>query len=155
MSKLEPLTREEHYLSAIAGETELPADMIALTRIEKYLKKILDNGTGGGGGSGDATYWIPIVYDSSEEYFYLDFDENDFADKWGSTRGRLPIKGIYEGSTTIYFDFVSYDGANNIYLCGYAVASSLDGSMSLEGYISRFNFTKRGGRFVLDTSGGR
>ena len=48
----EPLTREEQYLSAIAGVT--PSSDIPekpLTRIEKYLNKIVENGGGGGGTS--------------------------------------------------------------------------------------------------------
>lgn len=51
----EPLTREEQYLSAIAGVT--PSSDIPekpLTRIEKYLNKIVENG-GGGGGSFEPT----------------------------------------------------------------------------------------------------
>ena len=46
----EPLTREEQYLSAIAGVT--PSSDIPekpLTRIEKYLNKIVENGSGGSG----------------------------------------------------------------------------------------------------------
>ena len=46
----EPLTREEQYLSAIAGVT--PSSDIPekpLTRIEKYLNKIVENGGGGSG----------------------------------------------------------------------------------------------------------
>ena len=45
----EPLTREEQYLSAIAGVTsssDIPEK--PLTRIEKYLNKIVENGGGGG-----------------------------------------------------------------------------------------------------------
>lgn len=51
----EPLTREERYLSAIAGVT--PSSDIPekpLTRIEKYLNRIVENG-GGGGGSFEPT----------------------------------------------------------------------------------------------------
>ena len=47
----EPLTREEEYLSAIAGVTsssDIPEE--PLTRVEKYLNKIVENGGGGGGG---------------------------------------------------------------------------------------------------------
>ena len=47
----EPETREEQYLSAIAQVT--PATQIPpkpLTRVETYLNKIVENGTGGGGG---------------------------------------------------------------------------------------------------------
>ena len=47
----EPLTREEQYLSAIAGVTsssDIPEK--PLTRIEEYLNKIVENGGGGGGG---------------------------------------------------------------------------------------------------------
>ncbi|MBP5379253.1 MAG: hypothetical protein J6Y64_06905 [Ruminococcus sp.] len=46
----EPLTREEQYLSAIAGVT--PSSDIPekpLTRIERYLNKIVENGGGGSG----------------------------------------------------------------------------------------------------------
>lgn len=46
----EPLTREEQYLSAIAGvtaSTEIPEK--PLTRVEAYLNKIVENGGGGGG----------------------------------------------------------------------------------------------------------
>ena len=49
-SEIKPITRKEMYLSAIAGETELPADMKPITREEIFLQKVLDNGTGGGGG---------------------------------------------------------------------------------------------------------
>ena len=52
----EPLTREEQYLSAIAGVTsssDIPEK--PLTRIEKYLNKIVENG-GGGGGGGTSNY---------------------------------------------------------------------------------------------------
>lgn len=51
----EPLTREEQYLSAIAGVT--PSSNIPekpLTRIEAYLDEIVKNG-GGGGGSFEPT----------------------------------------------------------------------------------------------------
>lgn len=46
----EPLTREEQYLSAIAGVTsssDIPEE--PLTRIEAYLNKIVENGSGGSG----------------------------------------------------------------------------------------------------------
>ena len=52
----EPLTREEQYLSAIAGVTsssDIPEK--PLTRVEKYLNKIVENG-GGGGGGGTSDY---------------------------------------------------------------------------------------------------
>ena len=52
----EPLTREEQYLSAIAGVTsssDIPEK--PLTRIEAYLDKIVENGGGGGGGTSDYT----------------------------------------------------------------------------------------------------
>ncbi len=52
----EPLTREEQYLSAIAGVTsssDIPPK--PLTRAEKYLNKIVENG-GGGGGGGTSDY---------------------------------------------------------------------------------------------------
>ena len=52
----EPLTREEQYLSAIAGVTsssDIPEK--PLTRVEKYLNKIVENGGGGGGGTTDYT----------------------------------------------------------------------------------------------------
>ena len=46
----EPLTREEQYLSAIAGvteATEIPE--MPLTRVEAYLNKIVENSSGGSG----------------------------------------------------------------------------------------------------------
>ena len=46
----EPLTREEQYLSAIAGVTsssDIPEE--PLTRVEAYLNKIVENGSGGSG----------------------------------------------------------------------------------------------------------
>lgn len=52
-SDIEPKTRQEHYLSAIAGETDLPQKMVEegpRTREESYYQKILDNGGGGGEG---------------------------------------------------------------------------------------------------------
>ena len=47
-SDLTPITRREMYLSAIAGETELPTDITPITREEMYYQKILDNGGTGG-----------------------------------------------------------------------------------------------------------
>lgn len=56
-SDLEPITRQEIYLSAIAGETDLPSDMSPITREEIYYQKILDNG-GTGGGEAEGTVQI-------------------------------------------------------------------------------------------------
>lgn len=47
----EPITRVEQYLSAIAGETELP-EITPITRVEHYLAKIAEGGGGGGTGGG-------------------------------------------------------------------------------------------------------
>ena len=47
---MKPITRTEQYLSAIAGESELPQNMKPITREEYYLQAILDKGAGGGGG---------------------------------------------------------------------------------------------------------
>lgn len=49
MSDLEPITRREQFLAAIAGEDVTPPDPI--TREEVYLQAILNNGGGGGGGT--------------------------------------------------------------------------------------------------------
>lgn len=57
-SEIEPITRKEMYLSAIAGETDLPADMNPVTREEIFLQKVLDSGTGGGGGEATGTIQI-------------------------------------------------------------------------------------------------
>lgn len=45
---LNPITRQENYLSAIANESELPSDMDPITREEIYLNAILEriNGIG-------------------------------------------------------------------------------------------------------------
>lgn len=49
MSDLEPITRREVFLNAIAeGDGEVPEPV---TREEVYLKKIFENGGGGGGGT--------------------------------------------------------------------------------------------------------
>ena len=53
----EPITREEMYLAAIAGEAVIPPEPI--TRIEMYLDAILKSG--GGTGEGDMK---KSVYDS-------------------------------------------------------------------------------------------
>lgn len=60
-SEIEPVTRQEHYLSAIAGETDLPAGMEPITREEIYYQKILDNGGAGGGGEAEGTKIINIT----------------------------------------------------------------------------------------------
>lgn len=51
MSKIPPVTREEHFLARIAGD---PTALVLepKTRLEKFLQKIIDNGPGG---SGDVT----------------------------------------------------------------------------------------------------
>ena len=46
-SGLTPITRQEMYLSAIAGETDLPSDMSPITREEAFYQLILDNGGAG------------------------------------------------------------------------------------------------------------
>ena len=58
---MDPITREEQYLSAIAGLTaEVPEK--PLTRTEALLAAILENGGGGGGGGGESTIaWKPAV----------------------------------------------------------------------------------------------
>lgn len=38
----DPVTRKEHYLSAIANQSELPQGIIPFTREEKYLDAILE-----------------------------------------------------------------------------------------------------------------
>lgn len=40
---LTPITREEMYLSAIAGDTTLPNGMTPITRKEMFLQRILDS----------------------------------------------------------------------------------------------------------------
>ena len=56
----EPITREEQYLSAIAGEDhEIPEKPI--TRIEQYLDYIARNGGGGSGGD-----WKDEIEDTLE-----------------------------------------------------------------------------------------
>lgn len=50
---IEPITRQELYLAAIAGESELPQGMTPITREEIYYEKIL-NRIGGGGQSTSA-----------------------------------------------------------------------------------------------------
>lgn len=52
---METLTRTEQYLSAIAGESDLPQNMKPITREEHYLQAILDKGAGGGGGEGGSS----------------------------------------------------------------------------------------------------
>ena len=42
MTGLEPTTRQENYVSAIAGESELPEGMVPVTREEIYLNAILE-----------------------------------------------------------------------------------------------------------------
>lgn len=53
MSKIPPVTREEHFLSRIAGD---PTALLLepQTRIEHFLQRIIDNG-GGGGTPGEVT----------------------------------------------------------------------------------------------------
>ena len=51
MSDLTPTTREEQYLSAIAGESTV--ELTPITRKEQYYQKILETiGSGGSGGGG-------------------------------------------------------------------------------------------------------
>ena len=43
---INPITRGEHYLSAIAGESELPESIAPITRDEIYYEAILNRITG-------------------------------------------------------------------------------------------------------------
>ena len=64
----EPLTREEQYLSAIAGVTsssDIPPK--PLTRVEKYLNKIVENGGGGGSVYGSLEAGVNITIEETSD----------------------------------------------------------------------------------------
>ena len=83
----EPLTREEQYLSAIAGVTsssDIPAK--PLTRIEEYLNKIVENGGGGGGGFTPTDEQLAAM-NSGITAEKLQTDENNISTLQGKTVG--------------------------------------------------------------------
>ena len=89
----EPLTREEQYLSAIAGVT--PSSDIPekpLTRIEAYLNRIVENG-GGGGGSFEPTDEQLAAMNSgitSEDVEQIDTNKTNILSIPRTTTNRLP-----------------------------------------------------------------
>lgn len=87
----EPLTREEEYLSAIAGvtaSTEIPEK--PLTRVEAYLDKIVENGGGGGGGGTVNNAKITIQKNGTDvESFTL----NQAADETINISGIVELNG--------------------------------------------------------------
>ena len=93
----EPLTREEQYLSAIAGVT--PSSDIPekpLTRIEKYLNKIVENGGGGGGGDITAANVTAMTgYEIAEEAAAI-----ETTDTLNEAMGKLE-KGVSSNETNI------------------------------------------------------
>ena len=62
---MEAITREEMFLSDIAGDTKYNLEPI--TRTEKLLKKIAENGTGGGGFDPVVTYGDTLTWDGNTE----------------------------------------------------------------------------------------
>ena len=72
----DPITREELYLSAAAGDT--PADALPdpITREEFFLKAIVDNGGGGDtpSPSGDPNF-SKIIYTDAENWCYILLNE--------------------------------------------------------------------------------
>lgn len=87
----EPLTREEEYLSAIAGvtaSTEIPEK--PLTRVEAYLNKIVENGGGGGGGGFTPTDAQLAAMNSgitSEDVEQISTNENNISSEQAKTTG--------------------------------------------------------------------
>lgn len=86
----EPLTREEQYLSAIAGvteKTEIPEK--PLTRIETYLDEIVKNG-GGGGSSFEPTDEQLEAMNSgitSEDVEQISTNKNNISSEQAKTTG--------------------------------------------------------------------
>lgn len=126
-----PNTREEQYLSAIAGETELPKGTVPITRIEKYLQKILDNG--GGGGSNHTIEDAFIQSTPMDEYI------NDRVTTIGMTNrndvfGSCQIKKVSLPNVTQCPASYAFNGRNvstieelylpNLQSCGYGFAES-------------------------------
>lgn len=87
----EPLTREEKYLSAIAGvtpSTEIPEK--PLTRVEAYLNKIVENGGGGGGGGFTPTDAQLDAMNSGiteEDVEQISTNKNNISTEQGKTTG--------------------------------------------------------------------
>ena len=87
----EPLTREEQYLSAIAGVTsseDIPEK--PLTREEKYLNKIVENGGGGGGGGFTPTDEQLAAMNSgitAEDVEQIDTNKNNISTEQQKTTG--------------------------------------------------------------------
>ena len=86
----EPLTREEEYLSAIAGvtaSTEIPEK--PLTRVEAYLDKIVENGGGGGGGFTPTDAQLDAMNSgiTSEDVEQIDTNKNNILLEQAKTTG--------------------------------------------------------------------
>ena len=113
----EPETREEQYLSAIAGvtaATDIPEK--PLTRVEKYLNKIVENG-GGGGGTSDYTDLSnkPKInnVELSGNKSSADLSLQDKIDSNNKLAGSLSVlTGYTPGTSTSHRDIAATDTVN-------------------------------------------
>lgn len=70
---IEPVTRKEMFMAAAAGESV--ATLTPVTREEYFLSKIAGSGGGGGGGSSDSGKFIVTVYNANAQGTILKADK--------------------------------------------------------------------------------
>lgn len=111
----EPLTREEQYLSAIAGVT--PSSDIPekpLTRIERYLNKIVENGAGGSGFEPTDEQLAAMNSGiTSEDVEQIDTNKNNISSEQAKTTGMTEGGSNYitVGGIRVYVSATAPTGA--------------------------------------------
>ena len=108
MAELEPITREEQYLAAAAGESvNLPKP---ITREEMYLYAIAQNGGGGGGGNPNTVQTITGTLD--DPWGDVDFDELSEALQSGNATAIIEADATALGFGTITCYITGYFGGS-------------------------------------------
>lgn len=114
---LNPITREEMYLSAAAGESvELPTP---ITREEMYLYAIAQKGGGGGGGNPNSVQTITGTLD--DPWGDVDYDELSEALQSGNATAIIEADATALGFGTITQPVQKTVGINNLYSDGAAI----------------------------------
>ena len=156
---MEPITREEMFLSDIAGESNF--DLEPITRTEKFLDKIAKSGGGGGVSSwNDLSGTIPVEklpegYPYAEEKVLTMVEEEARTSEYKSDYGAFVIKfehgfgyvpqkitATYDGQTYSDLEVKDYSSYNS--MLGY-----LAGNLSLMNSIMGTSFPNTGEPFII------
>ena len=150
MEKLDPITREEKFMAAAAGDTT--EKLTPITRKEKFLARIAENAGSGGGGTGGAN--IDVVAEVGQTIRVKEVDANGKPTSWEAAdyqeRTHWKEMGMVEilPETTIEIDPDSSQVASPI-----ALGLVLGKSYSVRWNGTEYNCTAQDMNFPVDEEG--